>query len=95
MGYEINKRPHGQEVKTPPFHGGIGSSILPGDAKKNSRLKPAIFFGEKGESREEIGDKPGTIGTTVDYHSNPPFGHLSTLSYLNDFSCTSVFEVVS
>ncbi len=49
-----------------------------------------LYFGEKGESREEIGEKARRFKTTFEYNSNPPFGLLSTLSYLKVVSC-SVF----
>ena len=37
-------RPVGQAAKTPPFHGGNGSSILPRVTKKESRTKSCFLF---------------------------------------------------
>ena len=48
-GFKSNsryQRPVGQAAKTPPFHGGNGSSILPRvtNAKKNSIAIAMLFF---------------------------------------------------
>ena len=46
-GFKSNsryQRPVGQAAKTPPFHGGNGSSILPRVTKKEASLKRCFFF---------------------------------------------------
>ena len=40
----LAKRPVGQAVKTPPFHGGNRSSILPRVTKKRTRHMACSFF---------------------------------------------------
>ena len=42
LRYQI--RPVGQAAKTPPFHGGNGSSILPRVTKKEEADKISLFF---------------------------------------------------
>ncbi len=46
-GFKSNSRYHrpvGQAAKTPPFHGGNGSSILPRVTKKRTHTKWCVFF---------------------------------------------------
>ena len=46
-GFKSNLRYHrpvGQAAKTPPFHGGNGSSILPRVTKKRTHAKWCVFF---------------------------------------------------
>ena len=70
-------RPVGQAAKTPPFHGGNGSSILPRVTKKRTRHTACSFFAHPTEieppPKAEVRGGKATNKRARERHS--PTGH--------------------